>query len=69
MKQIEDVWHFMGRSPILNEFRIRFLEKVAFTEEEIKLILNEYNRNLWENRIMYSKSAFQFRNNERVRIF
>lgn len=58
-KEIENIQHFIGRCPILNTFRLNWLNKRTISEEELIIILNGDGN--WQGLIQYIVNALAYR--------
>lgn len=61
LNECENMQHFIGRCPILREYRLRFFGKVCMNECEIIDALNGVNDENWENLVNYVTSALSYR--------
>ena len=59
--EIENVKHFVGRCPILKEFRIRYFGRQSLLDFELINILNGNNDNDWANLYNYIVKAMHYR--------
>lgn len=60
LKEIENLQHFIGKCPILNQFRWQYFQKLTIREEELVRILNgQYNN--WSNLVKYIINALAYR--------
>lgn len=62
LREVENSKHFIGKCPVLNEIRIRFLKRVNLTDEEIHHVLNGGENLDWMGLINYIKYALKYRN-------
>ena len=58
LEEVEDVFHFLGICPVLNEFRTIFLEKKYLSRESIIKLLN---REDWEGLYKFAIEAARYR--------
>lgn len=58
----ESIQHFIGKCPVLREFRIEVFNKDMLSEEEIINILNGINDEDFKKMLLYLKTAMKYRN-------
>lgn len=63
MREDETLLHFVGRCPVLKEFRIRHFGKLTIDERELVSILNGIFDGAWNMLYNYVTSALKYRNN------
>ncbi len=58
LKEVEDLYHFLGRCPIIAELRQAYLKKSVLSDLEVRNFLNGVNVNEFS---MYLKHAIRYR--------
>lgn len=61
-EEIENMEHFIGRCPILQEFRRFYFGRSMLELQEVIDVLNGTNDENWEKLYSYTKQAFNYRN-------
>ena len=61
LRELESIQHFLGRCPVLNEFRQTYFRSIRLSEEEILYILNGGENDNWLNLYKYVRYALRYR--------
>uniref|UniRef100_A0A6P7F7N7 Uncharacterized protein LOC114325777 n=1 Tax=Diabrotica virgifera virgifera TaxID=50390 RepID=A0A6P7F7N7_DIAVI len=59
-REVEDILHFMGRCPILREYRMKWFRKSRLDREELLELMKGLG---WRELVGYARDAWKYRHN------